>query len=337
MGIHGTLLQWLSNFLSDRSQRVKVNNAYSEWKEVTSGVPQGSVLGPILFIIYINDFPLFLKNYCKMFADDAKIYGKAESVSDNESLQHDLNLCVNWSKEWLMEFNRSKCKVLHFGTKNKDYKYYIDGHMVTPVEEEKDLGIIVSEDLKWTKQTIATTKKANKMIGLVKHTFSYMNKEMFLVLYKTLIRPLLEYCPQVWSPYMKKNINLLENIQRRATKLVPELYDVPYEERLKRLKLFPLKDRRVRGDMISAYKMINGIIKVNREKIVPLHNNLSTRSHHQQLNGAIVKNNRRKNFFTQRIVRPWNDLSTNTISSDNVNTFKGRYDKEKLGHYVKNI
>lgn len=174
-------------------------------------------------------------------------------------------------------------------------------------------------------------------IGLVKHTFTFMNKEMFLVLYKTLIRPLPEYCPQVWSPYMKKDINLLENIQRRATKLVPELYNLSYEERLKRLKLFPLKDRRMRGDMITTYKMINGIIKVNREKLVPLHNNISTRSHNQQFNGEIVKNNTRKNFFTQRIVHPWNNLSTNTIRSDTVNIFKGRYDKEVLGHYVNNL
>ena len=99
----------------------------------------------------------------------------------------------------------------------------------------------------WKNKRVASAKKANQMIGLVKHTFTFMDKEMFLVLYKTLIRPLLEYCPQVWSPYMEKDINLLENIQRRATKLVPELYELPYEERLKKLKLFPLKDRRIRG------------------------------------------------------------------------------------------
>ena len=106
MGIQGTLLQWIDNFLSDRSQRVKVNSSYSTWKSVTSGVPQGSVLGPILFIAYINDFPLLLKSYCKMFADDAKLYGKAENDADNESIQHDLNRYVTWAKDWLMVFNR---------------------------------------------------------------------------------------------------------------------------------------------------------------------------------------------------------------------------------------
>ena len=136
---------------------------------------------------------------------------------------------------------------------------------------------------------------------------------------------------------MIKDINMLENVQRRATKIVPELYDLPYEERLMKLKLFPLKDRRIRGDMIATYKMINGFISINRNKIVPLHNGAPTRSHNQQLKGKIVKNNTRKNFFTQRIVLPWNKLSTNIISSDNVTTFKGIYDKEVLGQYVNKL
>ena len=235
-----------------------------------------------------------------------------------------------------MEFNKKKCKVIHFGQKNHHFQYHIDGYSLTPTEEEKDLGVIISSDLKWNKQVVASAKKANKMIGLIKHTFTHMDKDMFLVLYKTLVRPLLEYCPQVWSPYMVKDVEILENIQRRATKIIPELYDLPYEQRLKELKLFPLKDRRIRGDMISTYKMINGLIKINCNKIVPMHNTAATRSHCQQLKGQIVKCNTRKNYFTQRIVLPWNALSTNTISSDTVTTFKGRYDKEMLGHYINN-
>ena len=334
MGIEGKLLQWISSFLSDRKQRVKVNNSYSGWESVTSGVPQGSVLGPILFIIYINDFPLLLKNSCKMFADDAKLYGKVEDITDKESIQSDLQQCVQWANEWLMEFNKKKCKVIHFGTKNQHFDYHMDGYNLTHIEEEKDLGIIVSHDLKWNKQVTTSAKKANKMLGLIKNTFTYMNKEMFNVLYKTLVRPHLEYCPQVWSPYLTKDIKILENIQRRATKIVPEIWNLSYEDRLKELKLFPLKERRLRGDMISTYKMLNGLMDVDREQLVPIHGNPSTRSHNQQLKGKIVKGNMRKNFFTQRIILPWNNLSTDTISSETVTTFKGRYDKEVLGHYI---
>ena len=334
MGIEGSLLEWISNFLSDRSQRVKVNNSYSDWQLVTSGVPQGSVLGPILFIIYINDFPVLLKNTCKMFADDAKIYGKVENIADKESIQNDLQQCVQWANVWLMEYNKKKCKVIHFGTKNQNFDYQMEGHKLTVIEEEKDLGVIVSQNLKWSKQVTAAAKKANKMLGLIKHTFTYMNKDMFKILYKTLIRPHLEYCPQVWSPYLAKDINTLENIQRRATKIVPELCNLSYEDRLKELQLFPLKDRRLRGDMITTYKMLNGLIKVDLEQIVPTHGLSSTRSHAQQLKGQLVKGNMRKNFFTQRIVLPWNNLSNDTISSDTVNTFKGNYDREVLGQYI---
>ena len=138
----------------------------------------------------------------------------------------------------------------------------------------------------------------------------------------------------MWSPYLAKDVNILENIQRRATKIVPEICNLSYDDRLKELKLFPLKDRRLRGDMISVYKIINGLIVTDRDQLVPMHGNPSTRSHNQQLKGNIVKGNMRKNFFTQRIVLPWNNLSIETISSDTVSKFKGRYDKEMLGQYT---
>ena len=140
MGIEGNVLQWITSFLSDRTQRVKVNNSHSLWTAVTSGVPQGSVLGPILFIIYINDFPVLLKNTCSLFADDAKLYGKVENNIDNQSLQDDLNNCTEWARTWLMEFNKKKCKVIHFGLKNQHFEYHIDGYSLTHTEEEKDLG-----------------------------------------------------------------------------------------------------------------------------------------------------------------------------------------------------
>ena len=160
---------------------------------------------------------------------------------------------------------------------------------------------------------------------------------MFLSLYKTLIRPHLEYCPQVWSPSYKKDIEELEKVQRRATKLVPELHDVPYEERLKILKLYPLQERRQRGDMILAFKMLNGMLDIDTEKLLPLNRSTSnTRSHDLQLKYNVAKTISRNSFFTKRIVRPWNTLSNRIVESDTVNTFKGRYDKDKLGIYCEN-
>ena len=321
----------LTNF-----QKRKNNSAVSSWTSVSSGVPQGSVLGPLLFIIYINDFPGMLKSTCKLFADDTKLYGQVSDDKGKAILQKDLDACSKWAKDWLMEFHPKKCKVIHFGKKNDRHGYTLDGHPIQDVSEEKDLGVHISEDIKWALHISEAVKNANRMIGMIKHTFTYMNKKMFLTLYKSLVRPHLEYCPQVWNPTLKKDIDELEKVQRRATKLVPELYDIPYEERLKILNLYPLHDRRLRGDMILTFKLLKGLLDIDAEKIVPLHQHKSnTRSNNMQLKCTVTKTSQRQSFFSQRVVRPWNSLSNDIIGSNTVNTFKGRYDKEKLGIYAK--
>ena len=234
-----------------------------------------------------------------------------------------------------MDFHPKKCKVIHYGKLNEKMDYTLNGHPLIHVTEEKDLGIIMSEDLKWAPHIAASVKKANKMVGLIKHTFTYMNKDMFLVLYKTLVRPLLEYCPQIWSPHLVKDIEALEKVQQRATKIVPELHDLPYEERLKCLKLYPLKERRLRGDMIFTYKLLNGLVDIDPNKLAPLHHcPTGTRSHSMQIKGKIPNTLMQKNYFSNRIVHPWNTLSKNTVDSESVIAFKGRYDKERLGSYI---
>ena len=134
---------------------------------------------------------------------------------------------------------------------------------------------------------------------MIKNTFSYMDKDMFLNLYQSLVRPHMEYCTQAWSPYLKKDMNLLERIQRRATKIVPGLSDLSYEERLKKLKLYPLEDRRMRGDMITVWKMLNGYIDVDINKLLPLNKGYgNTRSHLYQIHSKVPKSNARQHFFT---------------------------------------
>ena len=178
-------------------------------------------------------------------------------------------------------------------------------------------------------------KKANRVIGIIKHTFSYMDEEMFLALYKTMVRPHMEYCEEVWNPHLKRDIALLEKIQRRATKLVPTIKDLPYESRLKKLKLYPLSERRERGDMITVFKMLNGLIDIDVGKLIPLKDGMdATRSHSMQIKCNIPKSNIRKYFFTNRIVFPWNTLSKETVNSKTVNEFKGKYDRERLGDYI---
>ena len=338
MGVKGTILLWLSNFLNERKQRVKVNGSYSCWAEVTSGVPQGSVLGPLLFVAYINDLPSKLLSQCNLFADDSKIYNIVDNALNIQKLQDDINKCSEWADEWKMEFHPHKCKVLHFGSKNTENEYVIGNNKIMPANYEKDLGVTISDDLKWTEHIKICANKANRMIGLIRRTFSYIDQEMFLMLYKTFIRPLVEYCPEVWNPHLEKNINVLEKVQRRATKLVSDLRNVPYEERLIRLKLFPLKDRRLRGDMITTFKLLNGLIDVDANRLVPLLDStvsqINTRSHNQQIKCKVPRSNLRRYFFTNRIVLSWNTLSRDTVNSPSVEVFKDRYDRERLGAYL---
>ena len=158
-----------------------------------------------------------------------------------------------------------------------------------------------------------------------------------MTLYTTLIRPHLAYCPQVWNPHLKRDTNILEGVQRRATKIVPELQNMSYEDRLVELKLYPLVDRRLRGDMIAVFKIVNGLTDCSKDLISVNESAVySTRSNNMQLhhpNRKIAKHKFRENFFTHRIVLPWNALSNHVISSKSVGEFKGRYDKEVLGAY----
>ena len=228
LGITGSLLTWIESFLFQRKQRVKIKGSLSEESHVKSGVPQGSVLGPLLFIAYINDLPLLVNSPTKVFADDTKMYKEIESISDADSFQADIDSLVKWCQEWGMKFNISKCYIMHYGKNNNNYLYHIQGHLLATCSTYKDLGVIVSNDLKPAEQIAKCVAKANQMVGMIRRTFSYIDKEIFLRTYKVFVRPILEYCQQSWAPYLVKDIEEIEKVQQRAAKLVPELRDMPY-------------------------------------------------------------------------------------------------------------
>ena len=197
-GIEGEVLEWVRDFLKGRRQRVMLNGKSSDWMDVSSGVPQGSVLGPVLFIIYINDMPDMLRKYCKMFAYDAKLYSAIETTDDQEELQDDLFDSCDWGKDWLLEHNIQKCKYIQYGNVKYEYNYKMtnkDGEIISIEEdsEEKDLGILFENKLKFNKHITVTVKRANTLVGLIRRTFSFMDKELFLMVYKCLVRSVLDY------------------------------------------------------------------------------------------------------------------------------------------------
>jgi ribonuclease P/MRP protein subunit RPP40 len=219
MGIEGDLLCWLQDWLKDRKQRVCLAGEYSEWAEVTSGVPQGSVLGPLLFLIYINDIDAGISNKLLKFADDTKLFGKVGTMEDIGRLREDLVKLVTWSKEWLMLFNVDKCKVMHVGCNNPKAEYKMEEGVLRRICEELDLGIIVQDNLKCAGQCAKVVKTANRVLGMIKRTFCNFSRNIIVKLYKSLIRPHLEYAIQAWRPHLKRDIDLI-GVQRRVTRLV---------------------------------------------------------------------------------------------------------------------
>ncbi len=330
-GIEGKLHAWIRSFLTDRKQRVVMGNVTSMWEDVTSGVPQGSVLGPLLFLVYINDMPSVLQNKCKLYADDSKIISRASCEQDRRGLQSDLDNIIKWTDTWLMRLNFDKCKIMHFGKNNPKYKYSLfdsetsKRYELVETESERDLGIIVSNDAKWHKQVNAVCAKANSMYGWMKRAFKSRDPALWNQLYKTYIRPQLEFAVQVWNPYSVGDVNKIERVQRRVTKTTYALRGYGYEERLKRLGLETHKARRERGDLIQKFKIDKGIDQVKwfRE---PLRVE-SMYGKRVRLRRELVKScEPRHHFFNNRIVNRWNELPNEVKESESVNEFKNKYD-----------
>ena len=186
-----------------------------------------------------------------LFADDTKLYKIIDTDEDQLAMQEDINKLHRWSQAWLMTFNKEKCKTMHFGHNNGMQDYYVDGVKLSTIKEEKDLGVLITDDLKPSVQCTEAARKAMSALRWSRRSSKYIDSNTFKVLYKTYIRPNMEFCIQAWSPYMVKDIEVLEKVQHRATRMVPGLKRLPYEDRLRRLDIYSLTARRLRGDLIS--------------------------------------------------------------------------------------
>ena len=340
VGIKNKALKWCKSFLEERTQRVRVENVMSNSVPVTSGVPQGSVLGPVLFIIYINDIVAQAeKSNGNLFADDAKFDLAVDNENDRDHLQNDINNITRWSEEWKMSFNYDKCKILHVGKNNSCHEYFMDGaegrKQLDQVKEEKDLGVNVDSLLNFKSHIGLITVKANKVLGIIRRTFKYQSPEVFINLYKSMVRPHLEYCSTVWSPSSVAEVKKLESVQRRATKMVKSVSKNSYPARLRALGMPTLEFRRLRSDMIQVFRILRGIDKIDHSKLFKLANNNRTRGHTLRLKKVMSNTNLRKNSFTQRVVAPWNSLSEDVVSAPSVDSFKQRLNKFWKDHPLK--
>ena len=219
-----------------RTQRVLVNGHPSASGKVTSGIPQGSVLGPLLFVIYINDLPDAVDSFAYLFADDTKLFSKITKEEDVISLQRDLNILQDWSANWLLNFHPDKCKLLTIGARKTHSQYYLVSKCVKYdlecVSSMKDLGVTIDSHLNFEAHIHEKINKANQMMGMIRRAFTFIDEDMFLCLFKAFVRPQLEYANAVWNPYKAKDINAIENVQRRATKLIPSLQKFQVSNRI---------------------------------------------------------------------------------------------------------
>ena len=214
-GVKGNTLNWIQPFLIGRTQTVVLDWESSEEVKVTSGVPQGSVLGPLLFLLYINDLPESIQFQVRLFANDTAVYLTVTNMQDSQVLQSDLDSLQHWERTWDMEFNLGKCQVIHI-TRSKcpvKSRYFMHNQELESVDAAKYLGVTISKDLSWNTHINIITSTANKTLGFVKINVVTKNKDIKTMAYNSLVRPQVEYTSVVWSPYTKDSINKIEKVQ----------------------------------------------------------------------------------------------------------------------------
>ena len=332
LNISGNILQWISSFLKGRSMRVCVKGHKSNLRPVLSGVPQGSVLGPILFLIYVNSIACQLKSNYKIFADDLKIYSSFEHRADSASaslsyqvVQNDIDTLLKTASSWGLQMNAKKCVVLRFARpcpNPTQASYFIEGIPIPSADHATDLGILVDVNLKFHGHARNIAHKAGGLAeGLLKSTVC-RSAPFMLSLLTSHIRPILEYCSCVWNTGYAKDLQLLERVQRRWTRHIDGMSGLDYGERLRALDLYSVQGRLLRADLIQYWKILNGhsCILPNVLFQRPYHG--GTRGHDCKVFPPVTNTDTRKRFFSVRCIRLWNKLPPDAACATNINTLK---------------
>lgn len=327
-GIRGCTLQWIESFLTDRKQRVLVEGLSSNIVDVNSGVPQGTVMGPLLFLAYINDLPEVVQSNVKLFADDCLVYRTICSTSDTVQLQQDLSALEKWERDWQMAFHPQKCTTIHISRKRHPIKasYHLHGHTLEEVPSGKYLGVTISEDLSWREHINATSAKATRSVGFLRRNLRNCPKSIRSQAFTTLVRPVLEYASVVWDPYQQQLISRLENVQRQAARFATGDYTTrdpgSMSSMLHQLGWEPLEHRRARNRTIMLYKILHHIVEVPVLHL--LHTNTS------RTRGSTANNIRQistridvyKYSFLPATIVAWNNIPATIRNSPSVDTFR---------------
>ena len=327
-GVTGKTLEWIADFLHSRTQSVLVDGQQSNKTYVTSGVPQGSVLGPLLFLIYINDLPDCLTSTTtRLFADDSVVYRHISSPADSAKLQRDLDALQAWENRWLMRFNATKCQVIRITNKRNPVKasYTIHGHVLETVTSAKYLGVHLDSKLNFNHHVDSIVKKAKSTRAFFSRNLSHTSQRVKEAVYTTFIRPSVEYAATAWDPHTKRNIDKVEQIQRSSARFVMGDYgrDSSVTTMLEQLGWTSLQHRRLHSRLFMMYKIRYGLVDIPwRRHLTPKHKASETRGHDSRFAVPHTSINAYSNSFFPRSIRDWNDLPFDPAAYQSLEAFK---------------
>ena len=335
LGISGGLLDWIKDFLNDREMCVSVSGACSVARSVQSGVPQGSVLGPILFLIFINHLPSFLLNKAKLFADDMKMYLKVRNGStgqlldDLSSCQHDIDILHEVALSWGLKFNLTKSVVMRFCRGSQDFSsvgsfatYNMNGFDLSVEGSSRDLGITIDSSLRFHIHIRQLVAKAWGLANNLLRSTLCRSKDFMWGLFIAHVRPLLEFSSVVWNTGFVGDSRLLESVQRRWTKHVDGIGHLEYRERLLYLNMFSVKGRLLRADLIKYYKIFNGFSVITPQDLFEISPVTLTRGHRFKILKPHAFLECRRRFFSVRCIDQWNSLPDDLVACGSVEKFK---------------
>jgi hypothetical protein len=334
-GIGGKFLRWVKSFLAERTQKVKVGCSFSAPADVLSGVPQGSVLGPILFLIYINDLPSVLSSSSiKIFADDSKIYFAFRNMDKLDIFTKDVQNVFGWVIKNGLKIAMEKCELLHLGRNNPSIELIVNNVVLPTCTVVRDLGVYVSDSLKFSYHISVVCNRAYQKTGQIFRAFMCREPQFLRGMFIKFVRPLVEFNSCIWSPHLLKDIELVESVQRRFTKRIPCLKNLSYGQRLKFLNLPTLEERRVRFDMLQTFKFIRGYVDIPVDDFFTF-SETGLRGHEFKLQVPLCRTDVRKYSFPVRVVKCWNSLPSAVVNATSVNIFKSRLEKVNFTPFLR--
>lgn len=328
-GVRGNTNRWIRSFLSDRKQQVVLEGCHSTSADVLSGVPQGTVLGPLLFLSYINDLPdSVISSETRLFADDSLLYRHVTNQHDRNLLQNDLTALEAWEKTWQMSFNASKCSVIRISPSKRSNliqtSYTLHGQTLEVVDGSKYLGVTITSDLSWTRHCENVVGKGNRSLGFLRRNFKDCTPKVKAATYTTMVRPALEYASTVWDPHLQRDIKALEQVQRRAARYVTKDYTsrTPgcVTAMVHNLQWETLEDRRKHNRLHMLYKIQNNLVDINSTSFIQ-QGDSRTRGSQRLFQERITDVSHYHSFFP-RTIRDWNQLPSATTTSETLGAFK---------------